>query len=46
VLEVAKERVGITGNYPVYAETPLMDELIDKDAREAAKQVKRAEEES
>jgi L-asparagine permease len=46
VLEVAKERVGITGNYPVYAETPLMDEFIDKDAREAAKQAKRAEEES
>lgn len=37
VLQVASERVGITGNYPVYAETPLMDELIGKDAMEATK---------
>jgi L-asparagine permease len=35
VLEMARERVGYTGNYPVIAETPLMDELLDKDAREA-----------
>ncbi|MDT5127856.1 MAG: L-asparagine permease [Mycobacterium sp.] len=34
VLEMARERVGYTGNYPVVAETPLMDELLDKDARE------------
>lgn len=31
VLEMARERVGITGNYPVVAETPLMDEFLDKD---------------
>jgi L-asparagine permease len=35
VLETARERVGYTGNYPVVAETPLMDELLDRDAREA-----------
>jgi L-asparagine permease len=39
VLAVAQERVGITGNYPIYAETPLQDEFLAKDARarEAAK---------
>jgi L-asparagine permease len=37
VLVMAKERVGITGNYPVYAETPLMDELLGKEAVAAAK---------
>ncbi len=36
VLAMARERVGYTGSYPVVAETPLMDELIDKDARQAA----------
>ncbi len=46
VLEVAQERVGITGNYPVYAETPLMDELRNKDARQAAKQAKKTDGES
>jgi L-asparagine permease len=34
VLEVARERVGITGNYPVVAETPLMDEFLQKDAKD------------
>jgi hypothetical protein len=34
---MARERVGYTGSYPVVAETSLMDELIDKDARLAAK---------
>jgi L-asparagine permease len=34
VLEMARERVGFTGNYPVVAETPLMDEFLDKDAKE------------
>jgi L-asparagine permease len=34
VLEVARERVGITGNYPVVAETPLMDEFLHKDAKD------------
>ena len=34
VLEMARERVGFTGNYPVIAETPLMDELLARDARE------------
>jgi len=34
VMEMARERVGITGNYPVVAETPLMDELLDKDNRD------------
>ena len=33
---MARERVGYTRSYPVVAETPLMDELIDKDARQAA----------
>jgi L-asparagine permease len=37
VLEVARERVGITGNYPVVAQTPLMDEFLEKDARAADK---------
>jgi L-asparagine permease len=40
VLEMAQERVGFTGNYPVIAETPLMDEFLEKDAREAAKHQK------
>jgi L-asparagine permease len=31
VLEMARERVGYTGNYPVIAETPLMDEFLEKD---------------
>jgi hypothetical protein len=34
VLEMALERVGFTGNYRVIAETPLMDEFLDKDAKE------------
>jgi L-asparagine permease len=34
VLEMACERVGFTGNYPVIAETPLMDEFLARDARE------------
>jgi len=34
VLEMARERVGFTGNYPVVAETPLMDEFLDKEAKE------------
>jgi L-asparagine permease len=34
VLEMARERVGITGNYPVIAETPLMDEFLEKDAKD------------
>jgi L-asparagine permease len=33
---MARERVGYTGSHPVVAETPLMDELIDNDARQAA----------
>ncbi|MGH7291595.1 MAG: amino acid permease, partial [Myxococcota bacterium] len=45
VLSVAQERIGITGNYPVYAETPLQDEFLAKDAREAAKQAKKTEDE-
>jgi hypothetical protein len=32
---MARERMGNTGNYPVIVETPLMDELLDEDAREA-----------
>ena len=32
VMEVARERVGITGNYPIVAETPLMDEYLRADA--------------
>lgn len=43
VLDMAKEREGITGNYPVYAETPLMDELLGRDATEAAKKAVAAE---
>ncbi|MDT5185771.1 MAG: L-asparagine permease [Mycobacterium sp.] len=35
VLEMARERVGFTGNYPVIAETPLMDEFLEKDAKDA-----------
>jgi L-asparagine permease len=31
---MARERVGFTGNYPVIAETPLMDEFLEKDAKE------------
>jgi L-asparagine permease len=31
VLPMAAERVGYTGNYPVIAETPLMDEFLDRD---------------
>ncbi len=34
VLEMATERIGFTGNYPSIAETPLMDEFLDKDAKE------------
>jgi L-asparagine permease len=45
VLSVAQERIGITGNYPVYAETPLQDEFLAKDAREAAKRAKKTDEE-
>ena len=33
VMEMAQERVGITGNYPVYAETPLHDEFLGQGAR-------------
>ena len=33
VMKVAQERVGITGQYPVYAETPLQDGFVAKDAR-------------
>jgi L-asparagine permease len=36
VMEMARERAGYTGNYPVVAETPLMDEFLEKD-READK---------
>lgn len=32
VLAIAQERVGFTGAYPVIAETPLMDELLVKNA--------------
>jgi L-asparagine permease len=32
---MARERVGFTGNYPVIAETPLMDEFLEKDAKDA-----------
>jgi len=35
VLEMARERVGFTGNYPVIAETPLMDEFLERDAKDA-----------
>jgi len=35
VLAVAKERVGITGNYPVVAETPLQDEFLRNDLAKA-----------
>ncbi|OYN77700.1 amino acid permease [Mycolicibacterium sphagni] len=31
VLEMAQERVGYTGDYPVVAETPLMDEFLEED---------------
>jgi hypothetical protein len=31
---MARERVGFAGNYPVVAETPLMHELRDRDAKE------------
>ncbi|HEX7826988.1 MAG TPA: L-asparagine permease, partial [Mycobacterium sp.] len=34
VLAMAQERIGFTGNYPVVAETPLMDEFLDKDAHQ------------
>jgi L-asparagine permease len=34
VLEMATERIGFTGNYLAIAETPLMDEFLDKDAKE------------
>ncbi|WP_197378393.1 amino acid permease [Mycolicibacterium mengxianglii] len=33
VLAMAQERVGFTGNYPIVAETPLQDQLLDKDGR-------------
>ncbi|MGY4712059.1 amino acid permease [Mycolicibacterium sp. CBM1] len=33
VLEVARERVGYTGDYPVVAETPLQDEFLGEDRR-------------
>jgi L-asparagine permease len=36
VLEMARERIGYTGDYPVVAETPLMDELLDKDNRDGS----------
>lgn len=31
VLEMAQQRIGYTGDYPVVAETPLMDELLERD---------------
>ena len=31
VLEMARERVGYTGDYPISAETPLMDEYLRED---------------
>jgi L-asparagine permease len=31
VLEMARERVGYTGDYPIVAETPLMDEYLNED---------------
>lgn len=34
VLAMARERIGYTGEFPVIAETPLMDEFLDKDAAE------------
>jgi L-asparagine permease len=34
VLAMARERVGYTGNYPVVAETPLMDEFLEKDNKQ------------
>ena len=42
VLAVAQERIGITGNYPVYGETPLQDAFLRKDLAEA--EAKKAEE--
>ena len=33
VLEMARERIGYTGNYPVVAETPLLDEFRQLDER-------------
>ena len=27
------ERIGFTSNYPAIAETPLMDEFLEKDAK-------------
>ncbi len=33
VLEMARERIGYTGNYPVVAETPLLDEFRQMDER-------------
>ena len=36
VLAMARERVGYTGSHPVVTETPVMDELIDNDARQVA----------
>jgi hypothetical protein len=33
VLEMATERIGFTSNYPAIAETPLMDEFLEKDAK-------------
>jgi L-asparagine permease len=34
---MARERIGYTGNYPVIAETPLMDEFLEKDRQEPDK---------
>lgn len=31
VLEMARERIGYTGDYPISAETPLMDEYLRED---------------
>jgi len=31
VMAVARERVGVTGNYPIVAETPLLDEYKSRD---------------
>lgn len=37
VMEMARERVGITGNYPIVAETPLMDEYLRADSTKDSK---------
>ncbi|VEG57509.1 L-asparagine permease AnsP1 [Mycolicibacterium aurum] len=39
VMEVARERIGITGNYPIKADTPLMQELRDRDNADGQKKI-------